>query len=261
MIVINWNLTGGNEMKKFIILMLSLLFILAACGNSKQTISQSADKESKTDKTEESADTDEKANEKLEIADSGSTVWSDSIDSIWINTAAIYKNTGDVSVNIGETQMNYKGKDGSILGTSTMIYAVPEIVQPGESAFIVEGTMLNEETSLENYSETTFNFNFEATEEGSNLMEVSAVKGISSEYGYSVTGIVKNSTDVEQEDIRLAAILYDANGKILGGLSGSVDVGLAAGGEAGFELSYPPLPDNIGLKVNKIEVKSFGFTW
>src|SRR5690606_12316854 len=116
-----------------------------------------------------------------------------------------FKNTGDVTVSIGETQMNYKGKDGSILGTSTMIYAVPEIVQPGESAFIVEGTTLDGETSVENYSETTFNFNFEATEEGSNLMEVSAVKGISSDYGYSVTGIVKNPTDFKQEDIRLAA--------------------------------------------------------
>ncbi|MEK4531552.1 FxLYD domain-containing protein [Solibacillus sp. FSL K6-1554] len=248
-------------MKKITILLITLLFILSACGDSKQTISQSAEKESQSENSEETTQAKEKVNAKLEIEDSGSTIWSDSIDSIWINTAAIFRNTGEVPVDIGETQMNYKGKDGSILGTSTMIYAVPEIVQPGESAMIVEGTTLNDVTSLDNYSETTFNFNFDATEEDSNLMEVSAVKGISSDYEYSVTGIVKNPTDVQQEDIRLAAILYDENGKILGGLSGSVDVGLAAGGEAGFELSYPPLPDNIGSKVNKIEVKSYGFTW
>lgn len=248
-------------MKKITILLITLFFILSACGDSKQTISQSAEKESKSENSEETTQAKEKVNAKLEIEDSGSTIWSDSIDSIWINTAAVFKNTGEVPVDIGETQMNYKGKDGSILGTSTMIYAVPEIVQPGESAFIVEGTTLDEATSLDNYAETTFNFNFDATEEDSNLMEVSAVKGIPSDYGYSVTGIVKNPTDVQQEDIRLAAILYDENGKILGGLSGSVDVGLAAGGEAGFELSYPPLPDNIGSKVNKIEVKSYGFTW
>lgn len=248
-------------MKKITILLITLLFILSACGDSKQTISQSAEKESHSENSEETTQAKEKVNARLEIEDSGSTIWSDSIDSIWINTAAIFRNTGEVPVDIGETQMNYKGKDGSILGTSTMIYAVPEIVQPGESAIIMEGTTLNDVTSLDNYSETTFNFNFDATEEDSNLMEVSAVKGISSDYEYSVTGIVKNPTDVQQEDIRLAAILYDENGKILGGLSGSVDVGLAAGGEAGFELSYPPLPDNIGSKVNKIEVKSYGFTW
>ena len=246
-------------MKKITILVISALFLLTACGNSKQTISQSTDKENNT--VAEKTNNEEKANVKIEIENSGSNIWSDSINSIWINTAAIYKNTGDVPVEIGETQMNYKAKDGSILGTSTMIYAVPSIVQPGETAFITEGTILDGESSTDNYAETTFNFNFEETDESSNLMEVSAVKGISSDYGYSVTGLVKNPTDVQQEDIRLAAILYDASGNILGGLSGSVDVGLAPGGEAGFELSYPPLPDDIGTKVNKIEVKSYGFTW
>ena len=41
----------------------------------------------------------------------------------------------------------------------------------------------------------------------------------------------------------------------------SVDVGLAPNGEAGFELSYPSLPENIGSKVKNIEVKSYGYTW
>lgn len=245
-------------MKKISILILSAFLLLTACGDSKQTISQSADKENNSVAEENN---NKEANTKIEIENSGSNIWSDSINSIWINTAAIYKNTGDVPVEIGETQMNYKAKDGSVLGTSTMIYAVPSIVQPGETAFITEGTILDGESSTDNYAETTFNFNFEETDESSNLMEVSAVKGVSSDFGYSVTGLVKNPTDIQQEDIRLAAILYDANGNILGGLSGSVDVGLAPGGEAGFELSYPPLPDDIGTKVSKIEVKSYGFTW
>ena len=123
-------------MKKITILLITLLFILSACGDSKQTISQSAEKESQSENSEETTQAKEKVNAKLEIEDSGSTIWSDSIDSIWINTAAIFRNTGEVPVDIGETQMNYKGKDGSILGTSTMIYAVPTIVQPGETAFI-----------------------------------------------------------------------------------------------------------------------------
>lgn len=247
-------------MKKITLLMVTALFILTACGDSKQTISQSDEKENKTEKTV-TEKTETAVNSKLEVEDSGSNIWNDSIDSIWINTAAVYKNTGDVPVEIGETQMNYKAKDGSILGTSTMIYSVPRIVQPGETAIITEATTLDGESSTENYAETTFNFNFEETEGDSNLMEVSAVKGIPSEYGFSVTGLVKNPTDVQQDDVRIAAILYDASGKILGGLSGSVDVGLAAAGEAGFELNYPPLPDNIGSKVNKIEVKSYGYTW
>ena len=235
-----------------------MVLVLAACGDSKQTISQSDnEKEDKSVKQEESA----KENASLEIVQSGSTVWVDSIDSVWVNSAAIYKNTGDVAVDIGETQMNFKAKDGSIIGTSSMIYAVPRVVQPGETAIIGEGTILDGETTTDNFLETTYNFNFEPTDEDSNLMEVSNVKGIQGDYDYSVTGIVKNPTDIQQEDVRIAAILYDGAGEIIGALSGSVDVGLAPNGEAGFDLSYPSLPENIGQKVKKIEVKSYGFNW
>ena len=157
--------------------------------------------------------------------------------------------------------MNYKAKDGSILGTSTMIYSVPKVVQPGETAIISEGTIIDGETTTANFAETTYNFNFEPTDEGSNLMDVSAVKGVQGKYDYSVTGLVKNPTSEQQDDIRLAAVLYDEAGKILGALYGSVDVGLAPNGEAGFELTYPSLPDDIGSKVKTIEVKSYGYTW
>lgn len=243
-------------MKKLVAVAFCSSVLMVGCGDSKQTISQSEEKVQQEIKKEEAV-----ASAKLEIENSGSNVWKDSIDSIWVNSAAIYKNTGDVPVEIGESQMNYMAKDGSILGTSTMIYAVPKVVQPGETAIIGEATILDGETTIDNYDKTTYNFNFNPTDDAQNLMEVSMVKGIAGEYDYSVTGLVKNPTTEQQEDVRLAAILYDETGAILGALTGSVDVGLAPNGEAGFELNYPPLPDDIGSKVKEIEVKSYGFKW
>lgn len=238
-------------------LFMVLALALVAC-DSKQTVSQSTP----TSKEEEQKQqTEKQQNASLEIVDSGSTVWVDSINTVWVNSAAVYKNTGDVAVEIGETQMNYKAKDDSIMGTSSMIYAVPSVVQPGETAIIGEGTILDGETTTDNFLETTYNFNFEMTDADSNLMEVSNVKGVQGDYDYSVTGVVKNVTNDQQEDIRIAAILYDSSDEIIGSLSGSVDVGLAPNGEAGFELNYPSLPENIGSKVKNIEVKSYGFTW
>ena len=247
-------------MKKIFAPMLFMMLTLAlvAC-DSKQTVSQSTP----TSKDEEQSEqqTEKEQNASLEIVDSGSTVWVDSINTVWVNSAAVYKNTGDVAVEIGETQMNFKAKDESIMGTSSMIYAVPSVVQPGETAIVGEGTILDGETTTDNFLETTYNFNFEPTDADSNLMEVSNVKGVQGEYDYSVTGMVKNPTNVQQDDIRIAAILYDASDKIIGALTGSVDVGLAPNGEAGFELNYLSLPENIGTKVKNIEVKSYGFTW
>jgi hypothetical protein len=247
-------------LKKIIAPMLFMVLTLAlvAC-DSKQTVSQSTP----TSKDEEQSkqQTEKEQNASLEIVDSGSTVWVDSINTVWVNSAAVYKNTGDVAVEIGETQMNFKAKDESIMGTSSMIYAIPSVVQPGETAIIGEGTVLDGETTIDNFLETTYNFNFEPTEADSNLMEISNVKGVQGEYDYSVTGMVKNPTDVQQEDVRIAAILYDGSNKIIGALTGSVDVGLAPNGEAGFELNYPSLPENIGTKVKNIEVKGYGYTW
>lgn len=243
--------------KTGIILFLSLL--LVACGDDKTTISS----EGNTDKSEEETTSaqQEESTAKLEISQQTAGAWVNSIGTVWVHSAAIFENTGDTPVDIGETQMNYKATDGSILGTSTMIYAVPQIVNPGETAFISESTILDGTTSKDDFSETTFNFNFNETTKDPNLMEVSGVKGVDGEYGYKVTGLVKNPTAEQQDDIRLAAALFDANGSLLGVLKGSVDVGLAPGGEAGFELSYPDLPEGVAANVATIEVKSYGWTW
>ena len=245
---------------KYISMSIALSMLLGACGDSKTTISSTDSAKTEEENVEQKQEKEE-SKARLEIVDSTGTAWVNSIGTVWVHSAAIFENTGDTAVNIGETQMNYKATDGSILGTSTMIYSVPEIVNPGETAVIVESTILDGVTNKDQYAETSYNFNYDATDEDPNLMETSAIKGINGEYEYKVTGLVKNPTDIQQEDVRIAAILYDAEGNLLGALSGSVDVGLAPQGEAGFELSYPNLPEEIGAKVAKIDVKSYGWTW
>ncbi|MFJ7914780.1 MULTISPECIES: FxLYD domain-containing protein [unclassified Lysinibacillus] len=123
----------------------------------------------------------------------------------------------------------------------SILTLVPSIILPGETAIISESTTLDG-TTADAYAETTFNFSFDKTEQDSNVLEVSGTKGIAGDFGYKVTGVVKNITKEQQDDVRLAAALFDANGNLLGALKGSVDVGIAPGSEAGFELSYPDVP-------------------
>ncbi len=242
-------------MKKIAFLLMALMLsILTACGGTENAgDTNSGNKEQK----------EEKADAKLEVVDSTGVAWVDSIGSVWVHSAAVFENTGSVPVEIGETQMNFKGQDGSILGTSSMIYSVPDVVMPGEKAYIGETTLLDSISSADEYKETTYNFNFEETNDKPNLLEVS---GISERRGlaynpYSITGVVKNTTDELQDDIRLAAGLYDSEGKLLGVLEGSVDVGVNAGSEAGFELSYPDIPEEVTDQVKTVDVKAYGWTW
>lgn len=238
---------------------LSISLILAGCGDLGTATSS---EDSSSDKTENSTKTEKEEKALAEVVESTHSAWKPYEDSeyTYIHSAALYENKGNVPVRIGETQMNHKGTDGSILATETMVYSVPEIILPGEKAIIVE-TSYVEGITAEAFGETTYNFTFDETDENPNIMEISGVKGVPTEDGYKVTGVVKNITDQQQNDVRLAAILLDAEGNLLGALNGSVDVGIAPNGEAGFELSYPEVPLNIIDKVATVEVKSYAWNW
>ncbi|MCM3584850.1 hypothetical protein M3182_03705 [Mesobacillus maritimus] len=259
-------------MKKLCLILfaLGLIFSLAACGGDNHAgDTNSPDETSKQEASTENESTtkedEEQSEPKLEVVKSFGQAWKDSIDTVWIHSAAIFENTGEVPIEIGETQMNFKGKDGSILGTAPMIYSVPSIVAPGEQAYISETTMLEGVTDPGEYKETTYNFSFDSTEENANLLEVSGVKGIAAtdemSSPYRVTGLVKNTTDSLQDDIRISAALLAEDGTLLGVLNGGVDVGVNPGSEAGFDLSYPEVPREIAGKVKTVEVKAYGWTW
>lgn len=244
-------------------LLVTLLTILSACGGTQNAGDTNQSSFENDSQEIEIIKEEKEAVPKLDIIDQAGGAWKDSIDSVWVHSSAVFENTGTVPVEIGETQMNFKGQDGSILGTSTMIYSIPSVVLPGEKAYISESTILNAVTSANDYKETTYNFNFNPTSDGPNLLEVSGVKGKKGDdwTPYIVTGVVKNVTEELQDDTRLAAGLFDAEGKLLGVLTGSVDVGINPGSEAGFELTYPDLPKGTADKVQTIDVKAFGWTW
>ncbi|WP_102273680.1 FxLYD domain-containing protein [Cytobacillus massiliigabonensis] len=250
-------------MKKFYaIFTIMLLLFVAACSNGEHA--GSSESSGGATKSEDSGKKEESKEEpKLEVVDSTASSWKNSIDTVWVHSAAVYKNTGNTPVDIGETQITYKGQDDSVLGTSTMIYSVPEVVQPGETAFIVDSTTLDGQADPAIFKESSYNYGFDETDKSSNLLETSGVKGIAGDSfsPYKVTGLVKNITDAKQDDIRIAAGLFDANGKLLGVLKGSVDVGLNAGGESGFELSYPDIPASIVPNIASVEVKAFAWNW
>ncbi|MFC3039491.1 hypothetical protein ACFOGI_04450 [Virgibacillus xinjiangensis] len=264
-------------MKKFIIILtaISLSMFITACGSEDIAGDTNSDSQSNEVDSNTSEDNNTNQNEQeeaeseseaeLEIVQTTGGTWKDSIDSVWVHSSAVFENTGDTPVKIGETQMNYKDTDGGILGTSSMIYSVPSVVAPGEKAFISETTILDGVNDASVYGETTYNFNYDITDEKSNLLEVSGVKGTAGadEYStpYKVTGVVKNTTEEMQDDIRIAAALFAEDGTLQGVLKGSVDVGVNPGSEAGFELTYPEIPREDASNIETVEVKAYGWKW
>jgi hypothetical protein len=202
-----------------------------------------------------------KAEPKLEIVQKSSQAWKDSIKTVWVHSAAVLKNTGDVPIDIGSIQFNFEDKDGGILGTEKMVIAYPDIIQPGETAFIGETSILDGVTDPNEFKETTINFSFDKTSDEKVMLEVSGTKGKQvKDFGFSsykVTGSVKNQTTEIKKSISVAAGLFDAEGNILGVMKGGIDVGINPGSQAGFDLGYPDIPENVINKIATIEVKAY----
>ncbi|HET7579354.1 MAG TPA: FxLYD domain-containing protein [Bacillales bacterium] len=203
-----------------------------------------------------------KAKAKVEISQETSSVWKDSTGAVWANYSAIVKNTGDTVARIGSVQVNFKGKDGSVLGTSQMVNVVPDTIPAGGTAYITTSKILKTVTDPKKFDKATVNIDFDKTTQKPNLMKTSKVKFKTEEYGtYIVTGTVKNPTDQKADQIRIAAALFDKKGNLVGVLNGGIDVKLNPGGTAGFELEYPPLPKKIKGNVEKVKVKAYSWSF
>ncbi len=201
----------------------------------------------------------------LEVTEETFAAWEDSIDSVWAHYSAVIKNTGNAPAALGDLQINFNGKDGSILGTAQMITATPDVIMPGETAYVSESTIMEGASSPDEFQSADINLDFSKTSEEPMMLETSNVKlkEGNAEYGtpYIVTGTVSNPTNQKADDIRISAALYDESGKFLGVLDGGIEVSLNPDGKAGFQLNYPELPAEVAGKAAKAEVKAYNWSF
>jgi hypothetical protein len=235
---------------------------LVACGAEESTTSTKESGNSSKPKTEEKADAKAEAN--VEVLSETYGAWTDSIGSVWVHYSAEIKNNGKASAEMGDIQINFEGADGSVLGTETMLTPTPDIVPAGETAYITASTILDGHAA-EDLKKASINMDFSSVSEKPQTLTAEATKLVDlsgedfSNGPYKVTGTIVNTSGEKADDIRVAAGLYDASGKFLGALEGSLDVSLNADGKAGFELEFPELPKEIAGKAKEVKVKTYNW--
>jgi len=197
-----------------------------------------------------------------EITQTAFQVWKDSIDTIWVHGAIEITNTGEVPIKIGDINISYIGDDNSILGTSTFVLPVPEIIKPGETAYAGDTTMIDGIDDPSKVVNIEAHIDFDKTNEEPQILSVQDLKIIPSDFGPKVTGRVVNDSHENADDIRIIVALLDENDKLLGIYSKSLDVTLAPGKNMGFEVSYPSIEaEGFVDKVKKMVGKSYNWTW
>ncbi len=257
-----------NKLVKALGISVLSIGVLTACGAEDSTMSSKEENNgqaSQENKEQEPEQKEEKAEAVIEVKTETFGAWKDSIDNVYSNYSAEITNTGDKPASIGSIQINFEGKDGTILGTAPMALSVPGIVMPGETAYIGETTGLDTAKSADEVTGASANIDFSSTGEKPMMLTTENVKLSEGKNDYSnaytVTGTVINPNEKKADDIRLAAGLYDADGKFLGTLNGSIQVSLNKDGKAGFELSYPQIPADIKGKAKEVKVKAFNWSF
>lgn len=253
-----------------ILLVVFLLASLSACSVKEQG---TADKSEKQDISTQQAPENQQningvtarktADGAVEVTQTALQVWEDSIGTSWAHGAIEITNTGDVPVEIGDISISFVGNDDAVLGTASMVLPVPEIIQPGETAYAGESTFIEGISGPAEIASLEANIDFRKADGQSQNLDVQNLRIVSSEYGGpTVTGRVVNTSQANADDIRIVVAFLDENDKLLGVYTASPDVTLAPEKNMGFETSYPNIEvKDFASKVKKMIGKAYNWSF
>lgn len=246
---------GENNMKKTLKTLIAgiLCFALTACGSSSSAPKESEEqKEPETaaeTKTEEESK-EEEAKEEVkeaaswEVGEATITTWTDSIGSRWAQIICPVTNTGTKNLYLSTGTMDLEDADGHLVDSLSMVSVFPDVIQPDETGYYYEETILDEGTP-EGLSVLPHVKVKEATIDCIRY-DVSEVNVADEQYGgIKITGRVANSTDEDASLVYVTAFLYDSEDHMIASAFTILTDDLVAGDKVGFSMSTFSAPDTL----------------
>lgn len=164
------------------------------------------------------------------------------------------KNTGTTSVYIHNVSVDVEDMNGSLLKSEEFISAHPNVIAPGESAYICSNVITSlDEVNLDNVGKAILHYDADETSTAEKLnVELSEVSIKANSYGgYAVMGRATNTGTEDLEYFYIGGDIRDGNGVLQNYVYTSID-SLKAGETKGFEASilWGPDVDYSGSAVN-----------
>lgn len=147
------------------------------------------------------------------------------------------QNTGDAALKLQDAVLILKGKEGDELKKREWFSSYPQVINPGESAYISVYDYLDTEEAKDEI--TSYSFDIKGSTQPSMkttmyTVEDAAYQLEQGDYSNSayVTALIKNETDVPCYNINAVIVLRDAEGELLFVDSTTLyGAGIPAGGE------------------------------
>lgn len=201
---------------------------------------------SENDSISEENDIESEKNEKsYEITYQKSRAWTNSIETMWIQTIIEITNTGDSSLFLDSGAYDLEDADGKLITSRTMVSVYPQIIEPGEKAYYYEETTLDDPVDVEELVVIP-RPDIKKSKTENIKLTTSDVEIKNDEYsGVKMIGRVENNTDEVQNMVYVSAILYDSDGNPIGQIFTILMEEINPGDKIGFEASAFSLPDDI----------------
>lgn len=239
--------------KKFIVfaVVFALTLSLSACGGEESSkdpdpvTNPTQGEEAPENSAPESPKDEDKDEVAYEVTYTSVKAHTDSIGSQWVQVIAEIENTGSCDLYLSSGSYDIEDAAGSLISSNSIVSIFPEVISPGEKAYMYEEDILDEAVNGELVVKPRLNAE-EAKVENVRF-PVSDLKISGDSYGgLKALGRVENTGENEEAMVYVVVILKDADGKPIGQIFTILDT-LAAGDKVGFEQSSISLPDDVTM--------------
>lgn len=211
-----------------VLLLVAFMVMLTACGGSSGS-------DSGTSASSNDSGASAQSGEAYEVGGGRVVTYTNSIGTEWVIITVPVTNTGDTNLYLSSGTMDIEDQDGHLIDSKSLVSVYPEVLQPGETAWYYEETMLDGSSGLE--LKVLPHVEVEKAKIDCVRYDVTDVTISDETYGgIKVTGRVENTTDEDESMPYVVVLMYDANGQLLGTALDIVD-GLNAGEKKGFSAS------------------------
>lgn len=240
-------------MKKNIamLVLIALALSLAACGGSGSAADSTATSTaasaaaSAASVPEEAPESTPAEVEAYEITYSSARAYTNSIGTPYAQVIVEIENTGTADLYLSSGSYDLEDADGALVTSSTLVSTFPEVIAPGEKAYMYEETLLD--APVEGELTVLPRPDVAAAKVENIRYATSDVELTTDQFGsLKIKGRVENTSEEASDGmVYVVAILKNAEGQPIGQMFTILMDEIPAGGKIGFEASALSLPDDV----------------
>lgn len=179
-----------------------------------------------------------------EVTYTNAKIYTNSIGTVWSQVIVEIENTGSSDLYLSSGSYDLEDADGNLIASETMVSAYPEVISPGEKAYMYNETTLD--NAVEGDIVVLARPSVDKAKVDNIRYPVTDISISDGKYGDLKTlGRVENTSDEDSSMTYIVVIMKDSSGIPIGQMFTILTDDLKAGDKIGFEMSAFALPDDI----------------